>query len=179
MLELDEALLTIRLEWHDGDAKLFGEQGRIEADALIFCDIDHVQSEDDGEAELDELEGEHEVSFQRRGIDDIDDELRSGNFGVLFAENARRDLLIGGIGIEAIAAGKIDDADFLAMGGEALADFFFDSDTGVIANFLIRSGESIKEGRFAGIRLTGKSHSYQRRGHGIREIQALVSPMIW
>ena len=43
--------------------------------------VDLVEGDDDGEAKLDELKGEWEVTFEAGGIDDTDDELR-GFFSV-------------------------------------------------------------------------------------------------
>lgn len=154
------------LEGNDGNAELLREQGGVKANALVFRDIHHVECKHHGKPELDEFQGKKEVAFERRGIDHMDNHVGSGFLGILMAKDASGDLLIGRIGIEAVAAGEVEDADFCAVRSKAFARFFGDRDTGVIANFLIRSGEGIEEGRFTHVGMADECHSFQKRGHG-------------
>ena len=81
LFELDDTFAAGGLTGDDGDAEFVGEDLRVEAKALGFGAVDLVEGDDDGEAKLDELKGEWEVTFEAGGIDDTDDELR-GFFSV-------------------------------------------------------------------------------------------------
>jgi hypothetical protein len=78
LFQLGEALAAVRLDRHDGHAEFLGELHRIEAKSRFLGHVDHVQRDDGGDAEFEDFEGELEMAFEIRGIDDADGEVGRG-----------------------------------------------------------------------------------------------------
>ena len=76
LFQLDDSLFRVRLHRHDRDAEFFRQFRGIEAQSGFFRDVHHVQGEDGGQAELDDLEDKLEVAFEIRGIHHADDHVR-------------------------------------------------------------------------------------------------------
>ena len=67
-LQLQESFARSRLHGHDGDAELFGELLHVDPPAFALGDVDHVQRDDRGQAEFQDLGGQIEIALQVRGI---------------------------------------------------------------------------------------------------------------
>ena len=88
LFELDEPFAFGGHQRHDGDAELIRKCRRIETDAIVFGNIDHIECEDYGQAKFDELKGKLQVPLEGRGIDDIDDKCGCGLLWILTTEHA-------------------------------------------------------------------------------------------
>lgn len=99
-----------------GNTKPFLKDVGIHLNAACLGDIGHIQSEDRRLAILQQLQGKQQVSFQLRGIDNIDKCFR-GFFDQILCGYA----LIAGEGVKRVDSGQIDQ-----LAGSILqtADFF-------------------------------------------------------
>ncbi len=78
----------------------------VDGDAAFLGNVHHVEHHQDGDAHLDELEGEKEVSLDVRSVHDIDDEIRLTGEQVV-----PRDGLVLGACRQGVDARKIDHTD--------------------------------------------------------------------
>ena len=128
---------------------------------LIFKNIDHRQCDDDGNAEFEKLRDEVEIAFEIGRIDYCDDNVGLWQTGLVARNNVAGDLFIERCRVETVQARNVDEICGLAVNGPR-SFLAFDSDAGVICDLLFEAGESVKEGRLAGVRVTGKSDGQLR-----------------
>lgn len=125
--------------------------------AIFTSDIDHVECDEDGVAQLDHLDGIVEIAFEVGGIHHEHDEIGGGDVGAALPEDVAGDGLIGRLGAEAIRTGEVEDIDFEVGGESAQASFFtFYRDAGIITDLGAEAGERVKEGCFAAVRVAGE-----------------------
>ena len=150
LLQLAETDAAIRLDRHDRHAEVAFESGDVDFQAEIFRDIHHVESDDDGDAEVEELRRQIQVAFEVRRIDDRDDQVR---LVLAVAENdVDGQHLVGAAGREAVGAGQIDDVERApVMPTDSLLRL--DGDAGIVADALVHAGELVEQRRLAGVRI--------------------------
>ena len=64
LFELDDPFAFSRHQRNDGDSQMIRKCRRIETDAIVFRNIDHIESEDYGQSKFDELKGELQVPLE-------------------------------------------------------------------------------------------------------------------
>ena len=129
---------------------------RVDLDAALREQVGHVERDDDGDARLDELRREVEVSFDVRRVDEVD-----YNVGAIFQKIVAADDLLERVGRKRVNAGKVCDYDFLAgLYAFQLSFFLFDRDPGPVAYVLVRAGHGVEHGSLAAVRVAGKRESH-------------------
>ena len=96
-----------RLHGDDGDAELGGEALCVHGRPLSLGDIDHVQGDDRGQSEFEDLGDEVEIPLQMRGIHHAEDTARARRVLPEIHEDIARDALVGGVCTEAVAARQV------------------------------------------------------------------------
>lgn len=124
---------------------------RIERQPVPLGQIDHVERDDDRQAQRDELQGEAEVIVEIGGIDDHDQCVGPALARLRSHHDVARDLLVEAAGIEAISAGEVDQLDRAAIVEHQPTRMPLDGDAGIIAHLLPRAGQRVEQGTFAGI----------------------------
>ena len=151
--ERKDTLAAGGLHRNDGHTKLLGETRRTNRRALCLGHVDHVESDDGGQAQLENLGNEVEIALQVGGIEDTEQAL--GSRGVLpqVQQHITGDQLVGGMGSQAIAPGKVEEFDPFPVLADELARILLNGDPGIVADFLPEAGEGIEEGGLARIRV--------------------------
>jgi len=136
------------------DLATFVDQlGDVDGDPLRLGDVDLIERDDDGEAELTDLTREEEVAIEVDRIDDDEDDVGIPVGGVALEQDFEGDLFVGGADGEGIRAGEIEDRDTAAVAeGESALDTL-DGDAGEVPDALPKSGERVEEGGLAGVRI--------------------------
>ena len=71
--ELDEAAAVNGFAGDDGDAEFFFEAGGADVETGARSEVHHVQHQDNGAAQIENLMNEIEISFKVGGVDDAKD----------------------------------------------------------------------------------------------------------
>lgn len=111
--------------WDNRYLQAPGEFGRIEAQASPLGGVDHVQRQDQGNAQLEELDGQVKIPLPIRGIHDVDDYA-----GSVVDEEIPRHQFFQRVGCERIGAGQVHQSNLRAV-QVAEAFLLFDRDAGV------------------------------------------------
>ena len=80
--EFGDALAGGGLHGDDGDAEALAEGGGVDGLLALGDDVDHVEDEDSGEAEFEDLGDEVEVALEVGGVDDADDAIGARGAGL-------------------------------------------------------------------------------------------------
>ncbi len=145
----------------DGNAEFALEFGGVDLHAGGHRHIHHVEGDDDGPAEIEDLVDEVEVALEIRGVDDADDPVGLRRVEAPAEEHIAQYRFVGRARGERIRAGQIDDLDRTAVLRVGRADFLFDGDAGIVADFLAQAGQGVEEGCLAGV---GIAHHRVDRG---------------
>jgi len=148
--QLFDSPVFCRDHGNNGYAERLLESLHVDVDSLVFRDIDHIDGDDGGGAEKEQLRKEIKASFEGGRVyekdDDIwhnaDDKIPGDPF--LFRE-----------GGQAVSAGKIDDLHFDVFRYVG-AFLFFDGFPGPVAHVLGQSGEHVEYRRFPDVGLAGE-----------------------
>ena len=112
LLDLLEQLLdTLVLkgrDHHNRAAELFGELVRVDLVAVLLDQVGHVEGNDHGQAGLDNLKRQIQVTLEVGGIDNLDD-----NIGLAAHEVIARALLLGAVGGKRVDAREVRDGNVL------------------------------------------------------------------
>jgi hypothetical protein len=98
--ELDEALAVDGLAGDDGDAELLFQPGDPHGEAGLGREVHHVQHEDDGPAEIEDLVHEVEITLEVGRIDDAQDAIRLWGVGAAAEQHVAGHGLVGRAGRE-------------------------------------------------------------------------------
>src|SRR5438034_3762857 len=106
-----DALASAGHHRHDGNTQSRGEFTAIDLMAVFLRDIHHVQDNDAGTTQLDDLGGVVEVSFEIRSIHHDDHEFEWRNVAEPVEQNVAGDLFIERIRTETVSAGQVEHGD--------------------------------------------------------------------
>ena len=104
---LDTLVLKSR-DHHDRAAELLGELVRVDLVAVLLDQVGHVEGNDHGQAGLDNLKRQVQVTLEVGGIDNLDD-----NIGLAAHEVIARALLLGAVGGKRVDAREVRDGNVL------------------------------------------------------------------
>jgi len=119
--------------------------------------VHHVQRQDDGHAEFQELDRQVEAAFERACVHHVDDAA-----GLLVDQEGPGGQFVGAVGGERIHTWQVDQAKFPGI-GRKMALAFLHGDTGIVAYVLSGAGQGVKERRFAAIGIAGQGEGDCRR----------------
>ena len=104
---LDTLVLKSR-DHHDRAAELLGKLVNVDLVAILLDQVGHVEGNDHGQAGLDNLKRQVQVTLEVGGIDDLDD-----NIGLAAHEVIARALLLGAVGGKRVDAREVRDGNVL------------------------------------------------------------------
>ena len=104
---LDTLVLKSR-DHHDRAAELLGELVRVDLVAVLLDQVGHVEGNNHGQAGLDNLKRQVQVTLEVGGIDNLDD-----NIGLAAHEVIARALLLGAVGGKRVDAREVRDGNVL------------------------------------------------------------------
>ncbi len=122
----------------------------IDTHAAAAGDVDHVEGDDDGRAEVENLGREVEVALEVGGIEDEQDDVGPAHARYAALEDVAGDLFVRRPRGEAIDAGEIEQDGIRA---DQVSFALFDGDAGIISDLHAQAGEGVKEGGLSGIRV--------------------------
>ena len=138
-------------------AQLLGELGQVDLVAVLADQVDHVDCHDNGDAQLDQLGGQVEVTLDVGAINDVQD-----GIGLLVDEVATGDNFLQRVGRQRVDTGQVLDHDVIVA--LELALFLFHRNAGPVADVLVRAGQVIEQGGLTAVRVAGQCnfdcHSY-------------------
>ena len=106
--QLLDALVLKGRDHHNRAAELFGELVRVDLVAVLLDQVGHVEGNDHGQAGLDNLKRQIQVTLEVGGIDNLDD-----NIGLAAHEVIARALLLGAVGGKRVDAREVRDGNVL------------------------------------------------------------------
>ena len=119
--------------------------------------VHHVQGQDHGHVQLQQLHGQVEVALDVGGVHDVDDPC-----GMLVENELPGDDLLVGVGGEGIDAGQVGDQGLLvAPDAPALLVY---GDAGEVAHMLVGPGELVEQGGFAAVLVAGQGEGQLSAG---------------
>ncbi len=134
---------------HHRTAEALRQRRNIDADALVFRHVQHVQRHDAGHAQFAQLKGEVEIAFKIAGVHHVDQQVR-----LLAQHKMAGDLLVDrrllGNGGQRIGAGQVDKVDAGAARSEE-ALFTLHGHASPVADALACAGELVEQGGFSGV----------------------------
>ena len=106
--ELLDALVLKSGDHHNRAAELLGKLVGVDLVAVLLDQVGHVEGNDHGQAGLDNLKRQVQVTLQVGGIDNLDD-----NIGLAAHEVIARALLLGAVGGKRVDAREVRDGNVL------------------------------------------------------------------
>ena len=135
----------------DRHAEHFRQTVQVDFHTPLLDDIHHIQGDDDGLAQFQELQGQVEIAFQGRCIDDVDDDV-----DIVTEDEITRNLFFHGIRRQAVRPGQVDEVDVITVGIDGAFDLF-DGDAGPVGHFEVGPGVGIEQSRLAAVRVADES----------------------
>ena len=130
-------------------AQLFAQLLQVDLIAVLTDQVDHVDSHDHGDAQLDQLGGQVQVALDVGTIDDVQDGIR-----LLADQIAAGDDLFQSVRRQGVDTGQVLDDDILRA--FQLTLFLLNGNAGPVADVLVRAGQCIEQGRFTAVRVAGQ-----------------------
>ena len=129
----------------------------IDLGLLLLVDVVLVQSDNNGDAQLQQLGGEEQGAAQIGGIHDVDD-----GIGMLVLDVATGNALFGSEGRHGVGTGKVNGDQFQAAGISLLNGslFLVNGNTSPVADLFIATGQRIVHGSLAAVGIARKSNSH-------------------
>ena len=133
-------------------AELAGELIDVYLVAVLLDDVHHVDGDNNGDAELGQLGGEIEVSFEVRTVDYVKYSVRT-----LINKIVSRDNFLKGVGRERVDTGKVGDDNAVML--FEFSFFFLNRNARPVTDELVRTGESVEQCGFTAVGVTRKSNA--------------------
>ena len=152
--QLGSLLAALVLQGGDLDglaAQLVGQLLQVDLVAVLADEVDHVDSHDNGDAELDQLGGQVEVTLDVGAVDDVQD-----GVGLLIDEVAAGNDLLQRVGRQRVDTGQVLDHDVVVT--LELALLLLDGNAGPVADILVRTGQAVEQGGFTAVRVACQSN---------------------
>ncbi len=135
--------------FHHRAAQMARELGHVDGVAVLLHEIHHVQSQNHRNAQVDDLGGEIQVTFQIGGVHQVDDHV-----GLAAHEVVAGDDLLGGVGRQRVYAGQVGDNHLFVAA--VLALFLLNGNAGPVSHVLVGTGQIVEHGRLAAVGIAGK-----------------------
>ena len=130
-------------------AQLGAQLLQVDLIAVLADEVDHVDSHDHGDAQLDELSGQVQVALDVGTINDVQD-----GIGLLLDQVSTGDDFFQSVRRQGVDTGQVLDDDILRA--FQLALFLLHGNAGPVADVLVRAGQCIEQGRFTAVRVAGQ-----------------------
>ena len=136
-------------------------------EALFFGHVDHVEREDGGQSQFQNLRGEVQIALKICSVGDHHNNLRRRGVRLPAQQHIARNDFIRGTGLQAVAPGEIDNRKSFAVSPKTEALLFFDCDTRVIPDLLAHACECIEDRGLSAIRIASDGNSPWVSGRGV------------
>ena len=130
-------------------AQLGAQLLQVDLIAVLADEVDHVDSHDHGNAQLDELSGQVQVALDVGAINDVQD-----GIGLLLDQISTGDDLFQSVRRQGVDTGQVLDDDILLA--LQLAFLLLDGNAGPVADVLIRAGQIVEQGSLTTVRVAGQ-----------------------
>ena len=130
-------------------AQLGAQLLQVDFIAVLADEVDHVDSHDHGDAQLDELSGQVQVALDVGAINDVQD-----GIGLLLDQISTGDDLFQSVRRQGVDTGQVLDDDILLA--LQLAFLLLDGNAGPVADVLIRAGQIVEQGSLTTVRVAGQ-----------------------
>ena len=130
-------------------AQLGAQLLQVDLIAVLAAEVDHVDSHDHGDAQLDELSGQVQVALDVGAINDVQD-----GIGLLLDQISTGDDLFQSVRRQGVDTGQVLDDDILLA--LQLAFLLLDGNAGPVADVLIRAGQIVEQGSLTTVRVAGQ-----------------------
>ena len=131
----------------------------IQFDSGLFRHVRHIQGQNHGPFQFQQLNGQVQISFQIGGIQNIDNQVRFFIYNDIPSHH-----FVHGISRKAVRARQIDDRQILSL---KTAKPFppFDGNARIISDMLPGAGDIVENRSLAGVGISRQSNRYARRRH--------------
>ena len=130
-------------------AQLGAQLLQVDLIAVLADEVDHIDSHDHGDAQLDELSGQVQVALDVGTINDVQD-----GIGLLLDQISTGDDLFQSVRRQGVDTGQVLDDDILLA--LQLAFLLLDGNAGPVADVLIRAGQIVEQGSLTTVRVAGQ-----------------------
>ena len=130
-------------------AQLGAQLLQVDLVAVLADEVDHVDSHDHGDAQLDELGGQVQVTLDVGAINDVQD-----GIGLLLDQISTGDDFFQSVRRQGVDTGQVLDDDILLA--LQLAFLLLDGNAGPVADVLIRAGQIVEQGSLTTVRVAGQ-----------------------
>ena len=137
-----------RTHQDNGRSQLLSQFEKVHGAASLVEGIGHIQKDKSGQAQSDYGGSERELTGEVGYVEDEQDSLGPRHAPHSTSKHIERDSFIFGIGSQAVHAGQINEPDFSARAFEETRAMLHRC-ARVIANFLTKPGQAIKERRLS------------------------------
>ena len=154
---MEQDAQTAALQGRYGDdrhAEHFRQAVQVDFHAPFFDDVHHIQGDDDGFPQFQELQGQVEIAFQRRRVDDIDDDV-----DIVTEDEIPRNLFFHGVRRQAVRPGQVDEMNVIAVGIDGAFNFF-DGNAGPVGDLEVGPRIGVEQRRLAAVRIADESDSH-------------------
>jgi hypothetical protein len=168
LAQFPHALVLARHERHDRHAQRLAQRSSVNLVAVLAGDVHHVEREDRGIAQLDDLRGEIEVALEVRRVHDHDHGLRRWHFSDAVEQHVTRDLLVERLRAERVGARQVEDFDRdVRRRAEQAAFLALDGHARVVAHTRAQAGQRVEQRGLAAIGIAGQDDvaGRSRGGH--------------
>ena len=131
---------------HHFAAQRLAQFAQLDDVAVLARDVDHVQGDDHGDAQLRQLRGQVEVALDVRRVDDVEDGVR-----LLIDQIAARHHFLQRVGGKTVNARQVLN-DYVVRALEA-PFLFFNGDARPVAHELVQTRQVVEHGRLAAVRV--------------------------
>ena len=146
------AVALQRGDLDDPAADLAAQFLYVDGIAVLADQVHHVQGDDHGNAQFDELGRQVQVALQVRSVHDVQD-----NVGAFFDQVIPRDDFLQRVRGKRIDARKVCDDHVLVILDAAF--LLFDRDTGPVPDELVGAGQSVKQRCFTAVRVASQGNA--------------------
>lgn len=164
--ELGDAFALGGAGFHDYYAEEAGELLGVHSKTALAGDVHHVEDDDGGEADFEDLGGEEEVTLQVAGVYDADDGVWLGGICAAAKEDGLSDGLVWRAGGKAVGAREVDECEGLAVLGVGDAFFALHGDARIVGHLLAETCKGIEEGGLARVWVADHGKDGGRSGLG-------------
>ena len=153
--ELADALVPCGGDGHHRNAERLTHLPHVDGAAVGVDLVHHVQGQDHGRPQLQELQCQVEVPLDVGGVHDVDDAV-----GLLVQDEIPGDDLLLGVGPQGVDAGEVHHCGVLHP--PDLAGLPVHRDAGEVAHMLVGARQGVEEGGLAAVLVAGQGEDHRR-----------------
>ena len=146
------AVALERRDFDDLTAELTRQLPGVDAVAVLFDDVHHIDGDHDRYAKLGQLGGQIKIALEVRSVDDVEYRV-----GTIADQIVTRHYLLEGVGRQGIDSGQVGDYYTVMLFEPSL--LLLDGYAGPVSDELIRAGQGVEQRGFSAVRIARQSYS--------------------